>query len=306
MKVYLAQPRGFCAGINRAIAIVERALQKYGAPLYVRHEIVHNKTVVNELKAKGAIFVEDLTEVPDDATVILSAHGVSQAVKDYAAQRQFRMIFDAACPLVMKVHREVIKMHQDGLTVIVVGHKGHAEVAGTVGQVPDNIYRVYSDEEVEALNVPDVTKVGYVTQTTLSVDETQSIIAKLKAKFPGIRSLSPADICYATQSRQQAVKQLAKQVDTVLVVGSVTSSNSKRLRDIAQQEGVKAYLIDNAEEIDWAWLEGCERVGITAGASAPEHLVQGVIELLKAHGAQSVETLEGVPDRISFPLPAGL
>lgn len=305
MKILLAQPRGFCAGVNRAIAIVERALQVYGAPLYVRHEIVHNKTVVNELKAKGAIFVEHLSEVPDDSTVVLSAHGVPQSVKDYAAQRQFR-IFDAACPLVMKVHREVVKMHQDGLTVLVVGHKGHAEVEGTMGQVNDNIYRVYTEDEVNALNVPDPSKVGYVTQTTLSVDETRSIIANLKKKFPGIKSLSPADICYATQSRQLAVKQLAAQVDAVLVVGSATSSNSKRLRDIALQEGVPAYLIDCSEEIDMNWLTGVERVGITAGASAPEHLVQGVVEFLKANGADSVETLAGVPDRISFPLPAGL
>lgn len=305
MKILLAQPRGFCAGVNRAIAIVERALQVYGAPLYVRHEIVHNKTVVNELKAKGAIFVEHLSEVPDGSTVVLSAHGVPQSVKDYAAQRQFR-IFDAACPLVMKVHREVVKMHQDGLTVLVVGHKGHAEVEGTMGQVNDNIYRVYTEDEVNALNVPDPSKVGYVTQTTLSVDETRSIIANLKKKFPGIKSLSPADICYATQGRQLAVKQLAAQVDAVLVVGSATSSNSKRLRDIAQQEGVPAYLIDCSEEIDMNWLTGVERVGITAGASAPEHLVQGVVEFLKANGADSVETLAGVPDRISFPLPAGL
>lgn len=305
MHVLLAQPRGFCAGVNRAIAIVERALEVYGSPIYVRHEIVHNKTVVNELKAKGAIFIEHLREVPDGATVILSAHGVPQKVKDYAASRPLR-IFDAACPLVLKVHREVIKMHSEGLSVIVVGHKGHAEVEGTMGQVKDNIYRVYTLEEVQQLQVPDPEKVGYVTQTTLSTDETKEVIAWLKEKFPKIRSLSAADICYATQSRQQAVKALAAQVQLVLVIGSSSSSNSKRLRDIAQREGVKAFLIDSAEDIEPSWLEGIDRVGLTAGASAPEHLVQGVVQYLKDRGEVTVETLPGVADRIAFPLPAGL
>lgn len=305
MHVLLAQPRGFCAGVNRAIAIVERALEVYGRPIYVRHEIVHNKTVVNELKAKGAIFIEHLREVPDGATVILSAHGVPQKVKDYAASRPLR-IFDAACPLVLKVHREVIKMHSEGLSVIVVGHKGHAEVEGTMGQVKDNIYRVYTLEEVQQLQVPDPEKVGYVTQTTLSTDETKEVIAWLKEKFPKIRSLSAADICYATQSRQQAVKALAAQVQLVLVIGSSSSSNSKRLRDIAQREGVKAFLIDSAEGIEPSWLEGIDRIGLTAGASAPEHLVQGVVQYLKDRGEVTVETLPGVADRIAFPLPAGL
>ena len=305
MHVLLAQPRGFCAGVNRAIAIVERALEVYGRPNYVRHEIVHNKTVVNELKAKGAIFIEHLREVPDGATVILSAHGVPQKVKDYAASRPLR-IFDAACPLVLKVHREVIKMHSEGLSVIVVGHKGHAEVEGTMGQVKDNIYRVYTLEEVQQLQVPDPEKVGYVTQTTLSTDETKEVIAWLKEKFPKIRSLSAADICYATQSRQQAVKALAAQVQLVLVIGSSSSSNSKRLRDIAQREGVKAFLIDSAEDIEPSWLEGIDRIGLTAGASAPEHLVQGVVQYLKDRGEVTVETLPGVADRIAFPLPAGL
>lgn len=305
MHVLLAQPRGFCAGVNRAIAIVERALEVYGRPIYVRHEIVHNKTVVNELKAKGAIFIEHLREVPDGATVILSAHGVPQKVKDYAASRPLR-IFDAACPLVLKVHREVIKMHSEGLSVIVVGHKGHAEVEGTMGQVKDNIYRVYTLEEVQQLQVPDPEKVGYVTQTTLSTDETKEVIAWLKEKFPKIRSLSAADICYATQSRQQAVKALAAQVQLVLVIGSSSSSNSKRLRDIAQREGVKAFLIDSAEDIESSWLEGIDRIGLTAGASAPEHLVQGVVQYLKDRGEVTVETLPGVADRIAFPLPAGL
>lgn len=305
MHVLLAQPRGFCAGVNRAIAIVERALEVYGSPIYVRHEIVHNKTVVNELKAKGAIFIEHLREVPDGATVILSAHGVPQKVKDYAASRPLR-IFDAACPLVLKVHREVIKMHSEGLSVIVVGHKGHAEVEGTMGQVKDNIYRVYTLEEVQQLQVPDPEKVGYVTQTTLSTDETKEVIAWLKEKFPKIRSLSAADICYATQSRQQAVKALAAQVQLVLVIGSSSSSNSKRLRDIAQREGVKAFLIDSAEDIEPSWLEGIDRIGLTAGASAPEHLVQGVVQYLKDRGEVTVETLPGVADRIAFPLPAGL
>ena len=305
MHVLLAQPRGFCAGVNRAIAIVERALEVYGRPIYVRHEIVHNKTVVNELKAIGAIFIEHLREVPDGATVILSAHGVPQKVKDYAASRPLR-IFDAACPLVLKVHREVIKMHSEGLSVIVVGHKGHAEVEGTMGQVKDNIYRVYTLEEVQQLQVPDPEKVGYVTQTTLSTDETKEVIAWLKEKFPKIRSLSAADICYATQSRQQAVKALAAQVQLVLVIGSSSSSNSKRLRDIAQREGVKAFLIDSAEDIEPSWLEGIDRIGLTAGASAPEHLVQGVVQYLKDRGEVTVETLPGVADRIAFPLPAGL
>ena len=286
MHVLLAQPRGFCAGVNRAIAIVERALEVYGRPIYVRHEIVHNKTVVNELKAKGAIFIEHLREVPDGATVILSAHGVPQKVKDYAASRPLR-IFDAACPLVLKVHREVIKMHSEGLSVIVVGHKGHAEVEGTMGQVKDNIYRVYTLEEVQQLQVPDPEKVGYVTQTTLSTDETKEVIAWLKEKFPKIRSLSAADICYATQSRQQAVKALAAQVQLVLVIGSSSSSNSKRLRDIAQREGVKAFLIDSAEDIEPSWLEGIDRIGLTAGASAPEHLVQGVVQYLKDRSNRS-------------------
>ncbi len=305
MQVLLAQPRGFCAGVNRAIAIVERALAVYGRPIYVRHEIVHNKTVVNELKDKGAIFVDHLSEVPEGATAILSAHGVPQRVKDYVATRNIR-IFDAACPLVLKVHREVVKMHNDGLTVIVIGHKGHAEVEGTMGQVPDNIYRVCTDEEVDALRVPDPNKVGYVTQTTLSTDETKEVIERLRKRFPAMRSLSAADICYATQSRQEAVKKLAASVDLVLVIGSSTSSNSRRLRDKAQREGVRAFLIDSVEDIEPSWFDGVEKVGLTAGASAPEHLVQGVVEYLKEHGATSVETMLGVPDRIAFPLPAGL
>ena len=305
MKVVLAQPRGFCAGVNRAIAIVERALALYGSPIYVRHEIVHNKTVVEELRQKGAIFVDHLSDVPDGSTVILSAHGVPKSVKMIAANRNLR-VFDAVCPLVMKVHREVLSMHAQGLTVIVIGHEGHAEVEGTMGQVDDNIYRVSTPEEVEALVVPDTEKVGYVTQTTLSTDETQKVIALLKSRFPSIKSLSPADICYATQSRQEAVRELAKQVDIVLVIGSQTSSNSKRLRDKAELEGVKAYLIDSADDIDPSWLDGCESVGLTAGASAPEHLVQGVVEYLKERGAESVESMPGREDRIAFPLPSGL
>ena len=305
MQVLLAQPRGFCAGVNRAIAIVERALAVHGRPIYVRHEIVHNKTVVNELKEKGAIFIDHLSEVPDGATAILSAHGVPQSVKDYAATRDLK-IFDATCPLVMKVHREVVKMHAEGLSVIVIGHKGHAEVEGTMGQVKDNIYRVCSDEEVDALVVLDPSKVGFVTQTTLSTDETKEVIARLRKRFPAIRSLSSADICYATQSRQEAVKKLAALVDLVLVIGSSTSSNSRRLRDKAQREGVRAFLIDSVDDIEPTWFDGIEKVGITAGASAPEHLVQGVVEYLqKTHGA-TVETMPGVPDRISFPLPSGL
>jgi 4-hydroxy-3-methylbut-2-enyl diphosphate reductase len=243
--------------------------------------------------------------VPDGSTVILSAHGVPKSVKMIAANRDLR-VFDAVCPLVMKVHREVLSMHAQGLTVIVIGHEGHAEVEGTMGQVDDNIYRVSTPEEVEALVVPDENKVGYVTQTTLSTDETQKVIALLKSRFPTIKSLSPADICYATQSRQEAVRELAKQVDIVLVIGSQTSSNSKRLRDKAELEGVKAYLIDSADDIDPSWLDGCESVGLTAGASAPEHLVQGVVEYLKARGAESIESMPGREDRIAFPLPSGL
>lgn len=305
MKVLLAQPRGFCAGVNRAILIVERALALYGSPIYVRHEIVHNKTVVNELRAKGAIFVNQLTEVPDGATVILSAHGVSKEVKEYAAERNFR-VFDAACPLVIKVHREVLSMHAQGLSVIVIGHKGHAEVEGTMGQVDDNIYRVCSAQEVQALQLPDPTKVGYVTQTTLSTDETRDVIGLLKDRFPLIKSLSPADICYATQSRQDAVKKLADMVDLVLVIGSTSSSNSRRLCDKAQREGVRAYLIDSAADIDESWLDGCETIGLTAGASAPEHLVQGVVQYLKDRGATDVQTMPGREDRIAFALPSGL
>ena len=305
MQVFLAQPRGFCAGVNRAIAIVEKALAVYGRPIYVRHEIVHNKTVVNDLKAKGAIFVEHLSEVPDGATAILSAHGVPQSVKDYAAGRQLR-IFDATCPLVMKVHREVVKMHNDGLSVIVIGHKGHAEVEGTMGQVDGNIYRVYTNDEVDSLMVPDPQKIGYVTQTTLSADETKEVITRLKRRFPAIGSLSAADICYATQSRQEAVKKLAAQVQLVLVIGSSTSSNSRRLRDIAQKAGVKAFLIDSAADIEPSWFDGVDRLGLTAGASAPEHLVQGVVDYLKSRGEVNVVTMPGVADRIAFPLPAGL
>lgn len=303
MKVILGQPRGFCAGVNRAIAVVETALKKYGAPVYVRHEIVHNRTVVESLRKKGAVFTDDLNEVPCGSIIVFSAHGVSKSVEEKARSRNLKII-DATCPLVMKVHREVKIMHDEGRFIIMIGHKGHAEVEGTMGQIDGGIVRVDSVQDVESLNFPAGTALGYVTQTTLSADETRIIISRIKSRWPGIRSLAPADICYATQSRQHAVSKLSGEVDLFLIIGSQTSSNSNRLRDKAQASGVEAHLIDSYQDISLAWLDGKQCVGVTAGASAPEHLVQEVVAFLRDHGAVSVETMPGEQDRIKFPLPA--
>ncbi len=305
LDVILAQPRGFCAGVDRAIEIVQRALQQFGAPIYVRHEIVHNKTVVDDLKSKGAIFIDKLDEVPVGATLVFSAHGVSKAVRDEAARRGFQ-VFDATCPLVTKVHVEVIKMQSQNLEVIMIGHKGHPEVEGTMGQVENRIYLVETVADVWALQVQNPKKLAYVTQTTLSVDDASEVMAALKQRFPAIVEPKKADICYATQNRQDAVKVMAPQVDLVLVVGSQSSSNSNRLREVAEKLGVPAMLIDNADALQDSWIQGRQRVGITAGASAPEHLVQAVVQRLKALGAVSVRTLPGVQEHVAFPLPRGL
>ena len=303
--ILLANPRGFCAGVDRAIAIVERALEKFGAPIYVRHEVVHNTFVVNDLKAKGAIFVEELAEVPAGATVIFSAHGVSQAVRPEAEARGLN-VFDATCPLVTKVHVEVSKMRDKGFEIVMIGHKGHPEVEGTLGQSNGGMYLVETPEDVAALQVSDPDKLAYVTQTTLSVDDAARVVDALRARFPHIVGPKKDDICYATQNRQDAVKALAPQCDVVIVVGSPTSSNSNRLREVAQNLGVPAYMVDNASEIDPQWIAGKQRVGVTAGASAPEILVRAVIERLNQLGISSVGNLDGVQERVGFPLPKGL
>lgn len=307
MQVLLAQPRGFCAGVTRAIAIVERALAIYGAPIYVRHEIVHNRTVVDDLRARGAVFVDDLAEVPDGATLIFSAHGVPRVVEEEAKRRGFR-VFDATCPLVTKVHREVGGMRAAGKTIIMIGHAGHPEVEGTMGQVEDGIRLVETCADVEKLPEAPGETLAYVTQTTISADDSREVIEVLRARFPGIHEPKRQDICYATQNRQEAVKKLAQaEVDIVLVIGSATSSNSNRLREVAEREGTRAYLVDSAEHMETAWLEGVRRIGITAGASAPESLVQGVLAWLEAHaGEVDVKTLEGVEENVAFPLPKGL
>lgn len=304
-EVLLAQPRGFCAGVERAIEIVERALARYGAPIYVRHEVVHNKFVVDDLRAKGAIFVEELDEVPAGNTVIFSAHGVSQAVRAEAEARGLT-VFDATCPLVTKVHIEVARMREQGREIVMIGHKGHPEVEGTLGQVKDGTHLVETVDDVAALKVGDPEQLAYVTQTTLSVDDAAAIVDALKARFPAIVGPKKDDICYATQNRQDAVKFMVPQVDLVLVVGSRNSSNSNRLREVAALRGVPAYLVDNAEGIDPAWLAGKRRIGVTAGASAPEVLVATVIDRLKDLGAASVRPLEGVIEKVTFPLPKGL
>jgi 4-hydroxy-3-methylbut-2-enyl diphosphate reductase len=304
-EILLAQPRGFCAGVDRAIDIVERALIQFGAPIYVRHEIVHNAYVVDDLRKKGAIFIEELADVPAGNTVIFSAHGVSKAVRTEAEMRDLK-IFDATCPLVTKVHVEVDKMRRDGREIIMIGHDGHPEVEGTMGQAQQGMYLVETPEDVEKLQVNNPDLLAYVTQTTLSVDDTASIIAALKRKFPAIAEPKKADICYATTNRQEAVKFMAPQVDVVIVVGSPNSSNSNRLREVAEKMGTEAYMVDNALQIDSAWLEGKSRVGVTAGASAPEILVQAVIDRLKECGAKSVRTLDGVEEHVTFPLPKGL
>ena len=304
-EILLAQPRGFCAGVDRAIEIVERALTRFGAPIYVRHEIVHNTYVVNDLKAKGAIFIEDLAEVPPGATLVFSAHGVSQAVRAEATERGFQ-IFDATCPLVTKVHVEVAKMRREGYEFIMIGHKGHPEVEGTMGQLDSGIHLVEDVADVQRVQLADPSRLAVVTQTTLSVDDAAEILAAVKARFPQVREPKQQDICYATQNRQDAVKLLSSEVDVLIVVGSPTSSNSNRLREVAERRGTPAYMVDNADELQSAWFDGRARVGLTAGASAPELLVQQVIERLRSFGAVSVRKMPGVEETIEFPLPMGL
>ena len=304
-EIVLAEPRGFCAGVDRAIEIVERALQKFGRPIYVRHEIVHNTYVVNDLKSKGAIFIEDLAEVPPGATLIFSAHGVSRAVQDEARARGFS-IFDATCPLVTKVHVEVAKLAQEGYEFIMIGHKGHPEVEGTMGQLDSGIHLVEDLADVARVQPAQTEKLAVVTQTTLSVDDAAEITAAVRARFPSIREPKQQDICYATQNRQDAVKLLSPQVDLVIVVGSPTSSNSNRLRELAARLGTAAHMVDSADELRAEWFDGIARVGLTAGASAPEVLVQQVIERIKALGAVSVRKLSGIEETIKFPLPKGL
>jgi 4-hydroxy-3-methylbut-2-en-1-yl diphosphate reductase len=304
-EILLAQPRGFCAGVDRAIEIVERAIKLFGAPIYVRHEIVHNAYVVEDLRKKGAVFVEQLDEVPAGSTVIFSAHGVSKAVREEAEVRGLR-VYDATCPLVTKVHIEVAKMRQEGMDIVMIGHKGHPEVEGTMGQTGEGMYLVESIEDVNALTLADPERVAFVTQTTLSVDDASEIIAALKARFPAIREPKKQDICYATQNRQDAVKFMAPQCDLVIVVGSPNSSNSNRLREVAEKRGVPAYMVDAPDQIDPAWLVGKRRIGLTAGASAPEALAQQIIRRLNELGVRNVRALEGIEENISFPLPRGL
>lgn len=309
MDIQLANPRGFCAGVDRAIEIVNRALEVFGAPVYVRHEVVHNRFVVDDLKARGAIFVEELDEVPDDAIVIFSAHGVSRAVQDEAGRRELK-VFDATCPLVTKVHMEVMRYSREGREAILIGHHGHPEVEGTMGQYDrshgGDIYLVEDEGDVASLQVRDPQKLAFVTQTTLSVDDTAKIIDALRAKFPAILGPRREDICYATTNRQDAVRQLALETDLVLVVGSPNSSNSNRLRELAERCGATSYLIDGPEEIDPAWLEGVNRVGVTAGASAPETLVRQVVERLREYGGEAPHEREGREENIRFSMPKGL
>ena len=305
LEIVLAEPRGFCAGVDRAIDIVDRALLKFGAPIYVRHEIVHNTYVVNDLKAKGAIFIEDLAEVPPGATLVFSAHGVSRAVQEEAQARGFQ-VFDATCPLVTKVHVEVAKLHREGYEFIMIGHKGHPEVEGTMGQLDDGIHLVESVEDVARVQPRQSEKLAVVTQTTLSVDDAADITAAIQARFPAVRSPKQQDICYATQNRQDAVKLLSPQVDLLIVVGSPTSSNSNRLRELALKLGTASHMVDSADELLPQWFVGATRVGLTAGASAPEVLVQQVIDRVKALGAVSVRRMDGTPETVKFPLPKGL
>ncbi len=305
MEILLANPRGFCAGVDRAIEIVERALALHGAPIYVRHEVVHNQFVVDNLRLKGAVFIEDLADVPPGSILIFSAHGVSQAVRQEAQARGFT-VFDATCPLVTKVHNEVARLRQQGKEIIMIGHAGHPEVEGTMGQGGAGMYLVESPADAKLLVVKDENNLAFVTQTTLSMDDTATIIAALKARFPAITGPRKDDICYATQNRQDAVKQLAKQCDVVIVVGSPSSSNSNRLREVADHMKVPAYLVDNASELKEEWLTGKLHIGITAGASAPEVLVQDVIARLKKMGATSVRELQGISENVVFPLPKAL
>ncbi len=304
-EVVLAEPRGFCAGVDRAIEIVERALQKFGAPIYVRHEIVHNTHVVDDLKKKGAIFIEDLAHVPPGATLVFSAHGVSQAVRQEAAQRGFS-VFDATCPLVTKVHIEVAKLAKQGFEFIMIGHKGHPEVEGTMGQLERGIHLVEDVADVATVDVPSGQPLAVVTQTTLSVDDAAEILAAVKARFPHVREPKQQDICYATQNRQDAVKLLAPAVDVLVVVGSPSSSNSNRLRELAERLGADAYMVDSAADLRAAWFQGKSRVGLTAGASAPEVLVQAVVQRLRSLGAISVRSVPGAVETVHFPLPMGL
>ena len=310
MDIILANPRGFCAGVDRAIEIVKRAIETLGAPIYVRHEVVHNRYVVEDLRARGAIFVEELDEVPDDNTVIFSAHGVSQAVRAEAERRGLK-VFDATCPLVTKVHLEVARHCRAGRDVVLIGHAGHPEVEGTMGQWrreagAGRIYLVEDEADVARLEVGQPENLAYTNQTTLSVDDTRSVIAPLRGRFPAIQGPKNDDICYATQNRQDAVRDLARRCDLVLVVGSPNSSNSNRLRELAERDGVESYLIDGADEIDPAWVVGRERIGVTAGASAPDILVDGVIARLRALGAGSVGELDGEPENMVFALPKEL
>ena len=305
LDITLAEPRGFCAGVDRAIEIVEKALAKFGAPIYVRHEIVHNTHVVNDLKERGAIFIEDLADVPPGATLVFSAHGVSKAVQAEAAQRGFQ-VFDATCPLVTKVHVEVAKLAKEGFEFIMIGHKGHPEVEGTMGQLTEGIHLVEDVADVARVQPRQTERLAVVTQTTLSVDDAAEITAAVTARFPHIRAPKQQDICYATQNRQDAVKVLSPQVDVVVVVGSPTSSNSNRLRELAAKLGTSAYMVDDASELKPEWFQGKQRVGLTAGASAPELLVQGVVQRLRELGAVAVRKMDGIEETIQFPLPKGL
>ena len=304
-EVLLAEPRGFCAGVDRAIDIVEHALTKFGRPIYVRHEIVHNTYVVDDLKKKGAIFIEELADVPPGATLIFSAHGVSRAIQDEAERRGFR-IFDATCPLVSKVHVELAKLHKEGYEFIMIGHKGHPEVEGTMGQLDSGIHLVEDVADVAKVQPSQTELLAVVTQTTLSVDDAAEIVAAVKARFPQVREPKQQDICYATQNRQDAVKLMTPLVDIVIVVGSPTSSNSNRLRELADRLGTPAYMVDTAADLKEAWFAGAQKVGLTAGASAPDVLVQEVIARLRTLGAVSVRTLDGIQETIKFPMPKGL
>lgn len=304
-EILLAQPRGFCAGVDRAISIVKEALNRFGAPIYVRHQIIHNARVIAELTAQGAVFINELDEVPAGATLIFSAHGVSAKVRAQASARDFR-IFDATCPLVNKVHAEVKKLHFGGMQIVMIGHAGHPEVEGTMGQVVDRIHLVQEIADVDTLHFPENTQVAYVTQTTLSIDETRDIIAALEIRFPQIQHPKKQDICYATQNRQDAVKELVPMVDVVIVVGSPNSSNSNRLRELGQRLGVRSYLVDHPDQLKRAWFEGQKRVGLTAGASAPESLTQEILDRIRDYGPRVVKTLPGVEENTIFALPKGL
>jgi 4-hydroxy-3-methylbut-2-enyl diphosphate reductase len=306
-RIILATPRGFCAGVDRAIAIVDKALLKYGAPIYVRHEVVHNKYVVDDLKARGAIFIEEIKDVPENSILIYSAHGVPLSVRNEAQAKNLNMIFDATCPLVSKVHVEIKNLHRQGYTIVMIGHRGHPEVEGTMGQIDSDIYLIETEADIDGLTIPKhIEKIAVVTQTTLSVDETKSIIAKLKLVFPNLRLPKNEDICYATQNRQDAVKKMAEVCDILIVIGSKNSSNSNRLKELAENLGVKSYLIDFAIEINQSWLDGVSSVGVTAGASAPEVLVEGVIARLNQYGFNTIETLTAVEEHMIFALPSEL